>query len=202
MAWTRLQLQKSFEYVYDFLLFTTEGEDDYPELMLPTLDFQTRVLGDGQIRYQYFSKKMENNRVLDIQTALSKNTIFSALRQNLVRRLLNTGMMVEQDIRMAIVERFIQLMRNSGHKFAFVRSVVQQALTKVSFMLERSKMDKKNPAFQPLYRPPNFRSAERIITKYVNRFIWFKKIELGDSFRQDWKRRIKRKKTRARGEPY
>ena len=102
---------------------------------------------------------------------------------------------MEQDIRMAIVERFIQLMRNSGHKFAFVRSVVQQALTKVSFMLERSKMDKKNPAFQPLYRPPNFRSAERIITKYVNRFIWFKKIELGDSFRQDWKRRIKRKKT-------
>ena len=107
----RLQLQKSFEYVYDFLLFTTEGEDEYPELMLPTLDFQTRVLNDGQIRFQYFSKKMENNRVLDIQTALSKNTIFSALRQNLVRRLLNTGQMVEHDTRMEIIDRFIQLMR-------------------------------------------------------------------------------------------
>ena len=108
---------------------------------------------------------MESNGVLDIQTALSKNTIFSALRQNLVRRLLNTGQMVEHDTRIAIIERFIQLMRNSGHKFAFIRSVVQQALTKVTFMLERSNMDKKNPAFQPLYHPPNFQAAERIINK-------------------------------------
>ena len=83
---------------------------------------------------------MENNRVLDIRTSLSKGTIFSALRQNMVRRLLNTGAMVELNTRIQLVERFIKLMRNSGHQFRFIRAVIQKTLTKYLYMIERSKL--------------------------------------------------------------
>ena len=100
---TKAEIGRSFEYIFKFLGFTTECQDDYSNGMLPTLDFMTRTLPNGQISFEYFSKDMVNNRMLDFKTALSKGTIFSALRQNLVRRLLNTGTMVDQATRLGII---------------------------------------------------------------------------------------------------
>ena len=100
---TKAEIGRSFEYIFKFLGFTTECQDDYSNGMLPTLDFMTRTLPNGQISFEYFSKDMVNSRVLDFKTALSKGTIFSALRQNLVRRLLNTGTMVDQATRLGII---------------------------------------------------------------------------------------------------
>ena len=138
---------------------------------------------------------MENNRVLDKSTALSKGTIFSALRQNLVRQMLNTSRLVNMEKRIAIIERFVQLMVNSGHKFQFIRAVVQQAITKYLYMVHRSQLDQEDKMYQPLYRPPNYKSAERIMKKFVGAFIWYKNIDLGDEFRQSWKLKIKTKTT-------
>ena len=95
------------------------------------------------------------------------------------------------DVRMAIVERFIQLMSNSGHKFTFIRSVVQQALTKFHYMLERASYSIKDPRYQPLHRPPDHKATERIMNKYVSGMVWYKPFDLGDEFRQGWKRRLK-----------
>ena len=193
---TKQQLKKSFEAVFDFLKFTTEDGNEYSDGMLPTLDFKTLTMSDGIIKFEFFQKAMENNRVLDRTTALSKGTIFSALRQNMVRRLLNTSQSTCMNKRLLIVEKFIQLMVNSGHKFQFIRSIIQQALTKYLYMVERSKLDVNDKRFQPLYRPPEFRSAERIMLKYVESQIWYKRMDLGDEYRQSWKFRIKNKTTR------
>ena len=193
---TKEQLKKSFEAIFNFLKFTTEEGSEYADGMLPTLDFKTQTLGNGMIRFEFFNKEMENNRVLDKSTALSKGTIFSALRQNLVRRLLNTCEEVSMNKRLLIVEKFIQLMVNSGHKFQFIRSIVQQAITKYLYMVRRSKLDSNDDKFQPLYRPPEYRSAERIMQKHVEAHIWFKRLDLGDEHRQSWKYRIKSKTTR------
>ena len=81
---------------------------------------------------------MENNRV---------STIFSALRQNLTSRMLNSGIMVEIDTRLEIIKRFIQLISNSGHCFSFIRSVIQQGLSKYNYMLERDQMDVENKKY-------------------------------------------------------
>ena len=98
--------------------------------------------------------------------------------------------------RLLIVEKFIQLMVNSGHKFQFIRSIIQQAITKYLYMVRRSKLDINDDKFQPLYRPPEYRSAERIMQKYVEAHIWFKRLDLGDEHRHTWKYRIKSKTTR------
>ena len=155
---------------------TTETQEDYPSNMLPTLDFKTCVTPGGLISFEYFHKEMENNRVLDRTTALSKGTIFSALRQNLVRRMLNTGEMIQNETRLLIIEKFIQLMTNSGHKFGFIRSVVQQALTKYVYMVQRSKLDKRDPKYQPLYRQYNYKRHERIMQKCAEGLVWYKNI--------------------------
>ena len=132
---TRKQVKYSFEAVFEFLKFTTEDGGEYPDGMLPTLDFKTSTRDNGMIRFEFFKKNMENNRVLDRSTALSKGTIFSALRQNLVRRLLNTSEEVCMNKKLLIVEKFIQLMVNSGHKFQLIRSIIQQDLTRYLYMV-------------------------------------------------------------------
>ena len=64
------QIKRTFESIFDFLKFTTESEDEYSDKMLPTLDFKTTMQSDGSIAFQYYHKDMENNRVLDRQTAI------------------------------------------------------------------------------------------------------------------------------------
>ena len=193
---TKSQLKHSFESIFEFLKFTTETQEDYVEKMLPTLDFKTSTKTNGMIEFQYFHKLMENNQVLNRWTALSKGTIFSALRQNLIRRMLNTDPRVDISIRIRIIEKFIQLLRNSGHQFQFIRSIIQQALTKFHYMVERSSLPKNHKKYQPLYRPPTFKTAERIMVKYISAHVWYKKIDLNDNFRQSWKGRVKTKAKR------
>ena len=98
--------------------------------------------------------------------------------------------MVDQATRLRVIARNIQLLCNSGHRFQFIRSVIQQGIMKYMYMVERSTLRKSDKANQPLYRPPDFRSAERIMNKYISGVTWFKRMDLGDKFRQNWKKRI------------
>ena len=87
---TKEEINRSFDSVIDCLKFTTETEDDFVSKTLPTLDVQTKILTNGEIDFIHFTKPMANNVLLESGTSLSKATIFNSLRQDLVRRLLNT----------------------------------------------------------------------------------------------------------------
>ena len=101
---TKEEVLKSLNGVLDFLGFTAENESDFEQKYLPTLDFQTRVTNNGKILFKHFDKPMLNNIVLENGTALSKNTIFSSLRQDLIRGLLNTSTEEPFCIRMEVIE--------------------------------------------------------------------------------------------------
>ena len=85
------QFCKHFNAIMDFLEFTTESEMDFDTRFLPTLDTQTRVLEDGFILYKFFSKPMKNNLVIENGSALPRNIVFGSLRQEVIRRLINTS---------------------------------------------------------------------------------------------------------------
>ena len=84
------ELNKVFDSIFDFLRFTTENELDFTDGYLPTLDVKTKVLDNGKIDYSFFMKPMKNNLVIQRGTALSRQIVFSSLRQEVVRRLINT----------------------------------------------------------------------------------------------------------------
>ena len=190
---TKEELRKSFDSVIDCLSFTTETQDDFVSKTLPTLDFQTTTYSNGYIDFTHFSKPMSNNLVIEAGTALPKGTIFSSLRQDLVRRLLNTNRNTPWKNRIQIIEDYTQLLLNSGHKYPFIRAVVTQAITKYEYMYYRSKLHNKNPRFRPLYRNRSYQENDRQIMKYLNPQVWYKDVEIGDCFRKQWKRGIKRK---------
>ena len=113
------EIRKSMDAVWEFLTFTTESQNDIQNEYLPTLDFATHVRESGYVTYKFFSKPMNSNILLTIGTALSRGCIFSSLRQDLVRRLSNTDHNLGTGARLNVINDYIQLLVNSGHKFRF-----------------------------------------------------------------------------------
>ena len=148
---TLQELNKSFDCIVSFLNFTTEWEGDFESGFLPTLDMETKVNVNGRITYRFFRKPTCNNLVVQNGTCLPKNTVFSALRQEVIRRLLNTSGDVEDEQVVQMIEDFIQLMRNSQHQFSFIKAVVMQGLTKFQHMKWRSNLSRENPKYTPLH---------------------------------------------------
>ena len=193
---TSEELSKSLNDMVDFLKFTTECEKDFSNGFLPTLDTQTKVMDDGQILFKFYSKPMANNITIQWGTALPKNTIFASLRQELVRRMLNSSCDLNMGERLQIIEEFIQLLINSKHSFPFIKAITLQGLTKYTTMVARSLLQSDDEKFMPLYRTRSYREQERKLCKYVNVNNWFKGGYEFDKYRKDWKKKVtKRRKS-------
>ena len=174
------------------LEFTTETQSDFISGTLPTLDFQTRILDNGEIDFTHFTKPMANNILLESNTALSKATIFSALRQDLIRRLLHTRRQTPWEERIKIIEDYTRLLANSGHKYSFSKSIILQAITKYEWMVERSLLEEKDRRYLPLYRNKGFDQPRRKILKYILPSVWYTDDNIKDPYRNQWKNNIKR----------
>ena len=189
---TEEEIRKSFNDIIDCLEFTSETQNDFESNTLPTLDVQTRTLSDGKIDFQHFTKPMASNILLEAATALSKGTIFSALRQDLVRRLLNTRRETDWNTRIKIIDDYTQMLSNSGHKYPFAKSVILQAITKYETMCWRSKLKETDPRFLPLYRERDFDQPRRQMIKYITPYVWYTGENIKDPYRNMWKKKVKR----------
>ena len=68
---TKEEIMKSLNAVTNFIQFTTEGEEDFTNGFLPTLDFQTKVQESGKILFKFFNKPMANNLTIQFGTGLA-----------------------------------------------------------------------------------------------------------------------------------
>ena len=117
---------------------------------------------------------MRRNLTIQNGTALPQNTIFSALRQEIIRRMLNCYEDLDWDDRLKIVEDYVQILVNSGHRYRFIKSVILQGLTRYEYMVQRSKLDAEDLKFMPLYRDRSFQQVARKMNKCVEKMIWYK----------------------------
>ena len=195
---TKEELNKSFNDIFETLKFTTETQEDFSNNMLPTLDFQVSVEAGGKLDFMHFTKPMCNNLVLEVGTALSQDTVFNSLKQDCIRRLLNTRDNGDSERHLEVVEDFIKLLVDSGHRYSFIKSIIQHALTKYEFLVTRSQLNKDSPKYQPLYRHRSFNQTQRTILKYISSKIWYQDEELGDTYRRQWKKHIVRKSQRGK----
>ena len=196
---TKKMLLKTFNSVLESITLTAESEAEFSNGMLPTLDFQTRVRNDGEIEFKYFSKPMASGLLIQKGSALAKQTIFSSLRQDLIRRMCNISDHFCQEELVRTVEEFTQALSNSGHKYSFSKSVILQAITRYKFMKERDGLDEENERFRPLYRDRSYQFSERCKLKYTEPMTWYTNVKVGDKFKHHWKFRIKRKGYRRKG---
>ena len=90
---------------------------------LPTLDVRIWVK-EGLIEYQFFSKPMSANKVLNAKTALGEQIKFSSLSQEVVGRMLHTCRRLEDSSWVESLEEMTQRMVNSDHRPAYIRKVM------------------------------------------------------------------------------
>ena len=192
---TKRCILETLNTTLDSIKLTIEGEEDFSSGMLPTLDFQTRVREDWEIEFTYFAKPMASGIVIQKDTALPKQTIFSSLRQDLIRRLSNISVHLRREKQKDVIENFIKCLSDSGHSFSFTKSVVLQALTRFKYMVERDSLDEQSEKYKPLYRGKEYDSDTRFKLKTVNSRTWYKNVKLGDHYKQDWKAKLRRKRS-------
>ena len=195
------EMGKSLNSVWEFLKFTTEDESEFDDHFLPTLDFSTKVGPSGYINYKFFSKPMSSNTLLMFGTALSRSCVFSSLRQELVRMLLNTDHASGEMYRLEIVNKFIQLAVNSGHKFSYIKALVLQGLSKYTYMVQRNSLPSDDPKYSPIHRSRSFDEERRKLLKYTNGGTWYTGSKLGDRFKDHWKHWITSKEQWWRRQP-
>ena len=196
---TAEQIKKSLNCVWNFLSFTMETENDFSNGYLATLDCQTRVLDSGMVTYRYYSKPMASNMVIQLGTALSRTCVFSSLRQDLVRRMLMTSDLEMFQVRLSIVSDYVQLLVNGDHKYAFIKAIIQQGLTKYLFMKWRSELAPNHRMYSPLHRGREYKQEDRTMDKYLRHMDWFKGNMASDEYKDLWKASIKRKGVWKRG---
>ena len=95
-----------------------------------------------------------------------------------------------------IVQQFIQMLINSGHKYQYVKAVILQGLSKYVHMVYRDSLPKNDKKYLPMHRSRTFDMKRRKLLKYTEQATWFTNMKLGDKFKNEWKGWINTKERR------
>ena len=158
--------------VMDFLTFTGESPSDFDNGRLPTLDCSIFSQG-GRIRHVFFEKSMRTDKCLDANTALSQQSLRSSLRQEIVRRLLNTDLETPISEVVVILDNFYVKMAKSGHPHDQIRVLFVEAILKFENMVKKANLDPSDPNFKPLYMSNSYDRVNRGIRKFLRSFNWY-----------------------------
>ena len=139
---------------------------------------------------------MSSNILLTKGTALSHNCVFSSIRQDLVRRLSSIDYTMGKDKRVETVNKFIQLVINSGHSFQYTKAVILQALSKYVYMVGRDRLPKNDKHYLPLHRSRKHDRVRRNLLKYTNQATWYSNSNFKEEYNNGWKKWIVTKRDR------
>ena len=102
--------------VEDFLRFTVDTEEDFPDKWLPTLDMKLKVSGSNQVLHDFFEKPTSSNVTVQRRTAMGEDAKIQILSNDLIRRLKNSSEELGGGAKVEIVNNYAQKLLNSGYK--------------------------------------------------------------------------------------
>ena len=111
----------------NFLRFTQEIGEDFPDLRLPSLD-TTIWVERNRILFRFVSKPMATNLVIQAKSALSEEVKLSTLAEEVCRRLRNTSRRLEHSNRLETLEDLSTRMSTSGHTTKFMRRAMERGI--------------------------------------------------------------------------
>ena len=100
--------------ICNFLTLTMESCQDFLDRRLPTLDLNIWVDGENNTLWSFYSKPMACNYVIQRESAMPENIKITTLNQEVIRRMVNTSEMVDEETRIRILDDFAQKIVNSG----------------------------------------------------------------------------------------
>jgi hypothetical protein len=116
------------------------------------------------VLFQYFEKAMVPNMVLHRRRAMPEATRRATLKQELIRRMVNTSEMVSNERRVEIVNKYAEKLMNSEYPLDQTRNIIIGGLKGYELLLSLS-MDMKNPKWKPLNMAAGWNARKRRIAK-------------------------------------
>ena len=165
-------LEKVMNGICGWLVLTMENELMFNGT-LPTLDLQLWVNKDNKVVYKYYEKPTTPATVIHARSAMTESTRRATLNQELIRRMTTTSELVEDVIRVEIVDGYAQKLINSEYNLTVTRNSITGGLKGYERLLSLSK-DTNNPKWKPLHLSASWNSRNRLTAKLLAKTNWFK----------------------------
>ena len=167
------------------LEFTQEVPEDFKDNRVPTLDTTWWQMEDMTINFSYFEKAMRTPYVIMKRSAISDNSRYNILSNELVRRLSNMNKEgTTQEEKIEVVENYIQQCKTSGYNRHETREGVISGIKgwkRKHMRRERDQID--------FYRGAKSTLAGRVRKKLTEKTSWYKKKRKRDDEEEEEERK-------------
>ena len=120
-----------------------------------------------QVQYEFFSKPMAPQKVILASSAQPWGQKRTTLTQELIRRLLNCSKELSCKMKIKHLNRFMQLIKNSGYSENFRAEVLQSGLRGYNKIVETDKAGSR-----PMYPPKDWSVSSRRMDKQKKKKNW------------------------------
>ena len=151
------------------LKVTYDVESNYSDRKVPILDLKVGINNENKIEYHFYQKPMCNKTVILKNSAFSMNQKISSLTQECFRRLHNTSAKINEEIKIQILNEFMQSLHCSGYSENDRLNILKGGIN-TYIKLKCLELSGK----RPFYRPNNFERIQRDSSKLKKKTNWFK----------------------------
>ena len=164
---TKIEVQKAMNSISPDLHFTIEVTDDFADNKLPTLSFSIweEIWG---LSHSYFEKDVRSQILLMERSAMSNNSKYSIMTNELRRRFEVMHDRVDFKEKITIVNKYTQQLLNSGYSRAQIREILLSAIRGY----ERKEKERKRSNRQK-FRHGKDTLKNRITKKLTESTTWF-----------------------------
>ena len=125
--------------------------------------------GNNRIQFKFFEKDTTTNLCIQKRSAMQENQKIQSLTNEVIRRLLNTGGGVTNEVRRGILDKYGVKLLTSGYSIEQARRITLAGIRGFERKIERRKKEGK-----PLYRTAKESGESRRRKKLVGKSSWFR----------------------------
>ena len=135
---------------------------------LPILDLKVWTNNDGNILYTHYEKPMASRSILHTKSAHTESCKRSVHTQEVLRRIMNCSKLLDWKEEIApVVTEYMYRMKRAGYTEKYRSSILKSALR-----IHGQKMKDEEEEIRPMFRPKNWKRAERDEAKRKKRTEW------------------------------
>ena len=166
---TKRVLEMSMRGVMRGIEMTMETKDDFGGEWLPTLDVSLGITEANRLKFCHFEKPTSSNLTLQRRSAMEHNVKVGILANEVIRRMLNIGGDIGEDVRLDVLDSFGTKLLTSGYSLAESRSIILSGVRGYEAKILRRRNEG-----SPLYRTAQESGWSRMQKKTVGKSTWFK----------------------------
>ena len=111
----------------------------------------------------------------------------SSMRQETVRRLMNTSITLPQEVKNDILMKFATKLINSGYARKDIKGILVEGIIKYEHLRWRDMLPKENERYHPLHMDSSFKKHERKLKKFLAETNWYLPDKSKD---QSWRQKV------------